>query len=96
MTKAKTVMALNSMVEPDRKAGVVRTLKSGYGFIRTYRQDIPRSDYFFHSEDVTGVKFHSLEVGDIVSFETLSDDRGERAVDVCVEIENHFYNEELS
>jgi cold shock protein len=60
--------------------GVVRKLKTGYGFIAGH----DGSDYFFHWTAMVkgGTDFRQLEVGDRVEFHYITGDKGRRATDV--------------
>lgn len=76
-----------------RLQGTVISILQGYGFIRHYPSAAPRKDYFFHKSDLEGIKWGSLEPGDLVSF-VPSGNRGngkhEIAVGVRLEMERHL------
>ncbi len=59
--------------------GTIKTLtQRGFGFIGQEDED----DIFFHSNDLSGVEFDDLEVGDEVEFEVVESQKGPKAVDV--------------
>ncbi len=59
--------------------GTIKTLtQRGFGFIGQEGED----DIFFHSNDLSGVEFDDLEVGDEVEFEVVESQKGPKAVDV--------------
>ncbi len=59
--------------------GKIKTLtQRGFGFIE--RED--EKDLFFHSNDLVGVEFDDLEVGDEVTFQVSESDKGPKAVEV--------------
>ncbi len=60
--------------------GTIKTLtQRGFGFIGKEDED---DDIFFHSNDLSGVEFDDLEVGDEVEFEIVESQKGPKAVDV--------------
>lgn len=62
--------------------GVIKTLTDkGFGFI-TVEGDA--KDLFFHGNDLQGVSFNDLKVGDKVSFEKASSEKGPNAVNVSL------------
>ena len=58
---------------------IVGLTDKGFGFIKVEGME---KDLFFHSKELVGVEFDSLVVGDRVSFEIGSDDRGQHAAKV--------------
>ncbi len=59
--------------------GTIKTLtERGFGFIEREGEE----DLFFHSNDLVDVNFDDLKVGDKVSFEVASSDKGPKAADV--------------
>jgi CspA family cold shock protein len=63
--------------------GVIKTLvtEKRFGFI-TVEGDA--KDLFFHSNDLQGVSFEDLKVGDKVSFEKANSEKGPNAVNVSL------------
>lgn len=62
------------------KEGTIAGLTDkGFGFIKVEGME---KDLFFHAKELVGVEFDSLAVGDRVSFEVASDDRGQHATQV--------------
>ena len=60
--------------------GTVKTKTDrGFGFIS---RDGETKDLFFHSKDLSGVTFDELQVGDVVSFEVVSGEKGPSAKNV--------------
>ncbi|MGA3193352.1 MAG: cold shock domain-containing protein [Minisyncoccia bacterium] len=60
--------------------GTIKTLTDkGFGFIA--REGEPK-DLFFHSNDLSGVAFDELKVGDKVSFEVVESQKGPNAKNV--------------
>lgn len=58
---------------------VARKMDKGFGFISREGED---DDLFFHSNDLQGVEFNSLEKGDELTFEIEQTDKGPAAVNV--------------
>ncbi len=59
--------------------GTIKTLtQRGFGFIGIEGED----DLFFHSNDLAGVNFDDLQVGDEVDFEVGESQKGPKAVEV--------------
>ena len=46
--------------------GTIKVLKEGFGFISS---EATQDDTFFHANDLQGVNFDDLNVGDTLSFE---------------------------
>ena len=62
--------------------GVIKTLNvKGFGFITVEGDD---KDLFFHGNDLKGVNFDDLKVGDKVTFEKASSEKGPNAVNVSL------------
>ncbi|MDD4931789.1 MAG: cold shock domain-containing protein [Candidatus Colwellbacteria bacterium] len=60
--------------------GTIKNLTDkGFGFIAVEGES---KDLFFHGNDLKGVGFEELRVGDKVTFEKADSDKGPRAVDV--------------
>jgi len=60
--------------------GTIKSMTDkNFGFIAVEGQE---KDVFFHATSLVGVSFDELKVGDAVSFETESSDKGPRAVNV--------------
>jgi CspA family cold shock protein len=60
--------------------GVIKTLTDkGFGFITV---DGEEKDLFFHGNDLKGVSFDELRVGDKVSFEKAQSEKGPNAINV--------------
>ena len=60
--------------------GTVKTKTDrGFGFIS---RDGEAKDLFFHSKDLNGVTFDELQVGDVVTFEVVSGEKGLSAKNV--------------
>jgi CspA family cold shock protein len=61
--------------------GTIKTLTDrGFGFIT---REGEAKDLFFHSKDLTGVKFDELKVGDMVTFEVVQGEKGPAATNVA-------------
>jgi CspA family cold shock protein len=61
--------------------GVIKTkMDKGYGFIGREGEE---KDLFFHSNDLKGVTFDEIQVGDAVTFEIVNGDRGPSAKNVA-------------
>lgn len=58
---------------------IVRVNPKGFGFIKIEGRD---KDLFFHSNELVGVSFDSLQEGDKVSFEVADSPKGPNAVKV--------------
>jgi CspA family cold shock protein len=60
--------------------GTIKNLTDrGFGFIAV---DGEQKDLFFHSNELSGVKFEELKVGDKVSFEKSDSPKGPNATNV--------------
>jgi len=60
--------------------GTIKTkMDKGYGFISREGEE---KDLFFHSNDLVGVTFDELQVGDTVTFEVVSGQKGPNAKNV--------------
>jgi len=60
--------------------GTIKTLtEKGFGFIA---REGETKDLFFHSNDLSGVTFDELKVGDKVSFEIVDGQKGPSAKNV--------------
>lgn len=60
--------------------GTIKTkTDKGFGFITVEGQE---KDLFFHSNDLVGVSFDELNVGDAVTFEIAQSDKGPNAKNV--------------
>jgi len=60
--------------------GTIKTLKEqGFGFITV---DGDPKDLFFHKNELKGVNFEDLKIGDKVSFEKAESPKGPNAVNV--------------
>jgi cold shock protein len=60
--------------------GTIKTLtEKGFGFIA---REGEAKDLFFHSNDLNGVTFDELKVGDVVSFEIEEGEKGKSAKNV--------------
>ncbi len=61
--------------------GTIKTLtEKGFGFIS---REGETKDLFFHSNDLSGVSFAELKVGDVVSFEIVDGEKGPSAKNVA-------------
>ena len=61
--------------------GTIKTLTDrGFGFIA---REGETKDLFFHSNDLSGVAFNELKVGDAVTFEVVDGDKGPSAKNVA-------------
>ncbi len=60
--------------------GTIKTLtEKGFGFITVDGED---KDLFFHSNELKGVTYEELKVGDRVSFEKADSEKGPNATNV--------------
>ena len=60
--------------------GTIKTLtEKGFGFIA---REGETKDLFFHSNDLSGVTFNELKVGDTVNFEVVDGQKGPSAKNV--------------
>ncbi|MFA6432257.1 MAG: cold shock domain-containing protein [Candidatus Paceibacterota bacterium] len=60
--------------------GKIKTLTDkGFGFIA---REGETKDLFFHSNDLSGVSFNELQVGDTVNFEVVDGQKGPSAKNV--------------
>jgi CspA family cold shock protein len=60
--------------------GTIKTLtEKGFGFIA---REGEAKDLFFHSNDLSGVTFDALKVGDSVSFDVVDGQKGPNAKNV--------------
>ncbi|MBI5134011.1 MAG: cold shock domain-containing protein [Candidatus Taylorbacteria bacterium] len=60
--------------------GTIKTLtEKGFGFIA---REGETKDLFFHSNDLQGVAFDSLKVGDAVTFDVVDGQKGPAAANV--------------
>jgi len=90
----ETLAGVKENMEPERITGNVRAVKGKYGFIRCCPPGKPREDYFFHGNDVEGVNWYELDPGDRVSFIPTDDERGQKALEVRLEMQKHLIKEE--
>ncbi len=61
--------------------GTIKTKTDrGFGFIS---QEGEEKDLFFHSKDVVGTTFDELQVGDAVTFEVVTSEKGLNAKNVA-------------
>jgi len=58
---------------------IKKLMEKGFGFIA---REGEAKDLFFHSNDVKGVAFGELKVGDAVKFEVVDSEKGPAAKDV--------------
>jgi CspA family cold shock protein len=60
--------------------GTIKTLnEKGFGFITV---DGEEKDLFFHKNELKGVSYEELKVGDKVSFEKADSEKGPNAVNI--------------
>lgn len=60
--------------------GIIKTkMDRGFGFISREGEE---KDLFFHSKDLNGVTFDEIQVGDTVTFEVVSGEKGPSAKNV--------------
>jgi CspA family cold shock protein len=63
--------------------GTVKTkMDKGFGFISREGES---KDLFFHANDLKGITFDELQIGDTVTFEIVNGDRGQSAKNVARE-----------
>jgi len=61
--------------------GTVKTkTDKGFGFIS---REGEAKDLFFHSNDLKGISFDDIQIGDTVSFEIVNGDKGPSAKNVA-------------
>jgi CspA family cold shock protein len=61
--------------------GTIKTkMDKGFGFIS---RDGESKDLFFHANDLKGVTFDELQIGDAVTFDIVNGDRGPSAKNVA-------------
>jgi cold shock protein len=61
--------------------GKIKTLtEKGFGFIA---REGETKDLFFHANDLSGVAYNELQVGDTVNFEVVEGDKGPSAKSVA-------------
>ncbi|MCF7846703.1 MAG: cold shock domain-containing protein [Candidatus Gracilibacteria bacterium] len=61
--------------------GSIKNLLNGFGFITPEDGD---KDIFFHSNDLEGLDFDSLKVGDVVTFDIGQSEKGPKAENVAL------------
>jgi cold shock CspA family protein len=61
------------LVDEDRHQSSVMSLMNGYGFIR-----YPDNNLFFRHEDLQGIGFEELRIGDVLEFNVAVNYRGQR------------------
>jgi len=61
--------------------GVIKNLLNGFGFITPEGEG---KDVFFHANDLDGVEFENLNVGDTVTFDMGQSDKGPKAENIAV------------
>ena len=61
------------------KGTIARLTDKGYGFIKVEDSE---KDLFFHSNELQGVEYDSLNEGDAVEFEKTEGEKGPQAVKV--------------
>jgi CspA family cold shock protein len=60
--------------------GTIKTLtEKGFGFIA---REGETKDLFFHSNDLNGVSYNELKVGDVVTFDVVEGEKGLSAKNV--------------
>ena len=62
------------------KGTIKRLTEKGFGFIA---REGETKDLFFHSNELRGVAFEDLKVGDAVTFEIAQSDKGPNATNVA-------------
>ena len=61
--------------------GTIKTLtEKGFGFIA---REGETKDLFFHANDLSGITFNDLKVGDAVSFDVIEGQKGPSAKNVA-------------
>ena len=61
--------------------GTIKTLtEKGFGFIA---REGETKDLFFHSNDLNGISYNELKVGDAVTFDVVDGDKGPSAKNVA-------------
>ncbi|KKP33307.1 MAG: cold-shock protein [Candidatus Staskawiczbacteria bacterium RIFOXYB2_FULL_32_9] len=61
--------------------GTIKTLtEKGFGFIA---REGEVKDLFFHSNDLSGVRYDELKVGDVVNFDVVETEKGLSAKNVA-------------
>ncbi len=58
---------------------IAKLMDRGFGFIS---REGEQKDLFFHSKELQGVMFDDLRVGDAVTFDVISTDKGPAATNV--------------
>ena len=72
--------SLFNIISINHMKGVIKTLtEKGFGFIA---REGEAKDLFFHSNDLSGVSFDELKVGDTVTFELVDGQKGPSAKNV--------------
>jgi len=61
--------------------GVIKNLLNGFGFITPEGDG---KDVFFHANDLSGVDFESLNVGDAVTFDMGQSPKGPKAENIAL------------
>ena len=61
---------------------VIKKNEKGFGFIKVDGAADGSKDLFFHSNDLSGVSFTELNVGDAVTFEVVQGQKGPNAKNV--------------
>lgn len=72
-TGDKPLVSMSDYPSDERFTGEVMSLHKGYGFIR-----FPENNLFFLHEDLVGVPFSELAVGDMMSFTVAMNTKGQR------------------
>ena len=64
-----------------KMTGTIKTLtEKGFGFIA---REGETKDLFFHSNDLNGISYNELKVGDAVTFDVVDGDKGPSAKNVA-------------
>ena len=72
---------LKIILKSNQMKGTIKTLtEKGFGFIA---REGETKDLFFHSNDLSGVTFNELKVGDAVTFEIVDGQKGPSAKNVA-------------